>query len=124
MCPYQSVLEWIPRGRSSLARFVRDRIHQGGRPMQRRIIPGVLLLLSTFLATGSMTDAQSSLPLNAIKLPAGFKIELYASNVPDARSMTLGDQGTLFVGSRQAGKVYAVTGAAGATQVRVIARGL
>jgi len=92
--------------------------------MRRRIIPGVLLLLCTFLATGSLTDAQSSLPLNTIKLPAGFKIELYASNIPDARSMTLGDQGTLFVGSRQAGNVYAVTGAAGATQVHIIASGL
>jgi glucose/arabinose dehydrogenase len=40
-------------------------------------------------------------------MPPGFKISLYA-RVPGARSMTLGDQGILFVGTRDVGKVYAV----------------
>src|SRR5205823_14584061 len=76
------------------------------------------------LASAGSTTAQAALPLNSIRLPAGFKIELYASNIPNARSMALGDNGTLFVGSRSAGKVYAVTGSPGSTQVRVIASGL
>jgi len=84
----------------------------------------MLLLMAVCLPAQQITHAQANLLLNGITLPAGFKIEVYANNVPDARSMTLGDQGTLFVGSRQAGKVYAITGTAGATQVHVIASGL
>jgi len=50
----------------------------------------------------------SGLPLNQIKLPPGFEISIYASNVPNARSMTLSPNGTLFVGTRNAGNVYAI----------------
>lgn len=44
----------------------------------------------------------------AISLPPGFRIGLYAANVPNARSMVLGPDGTLFVGTRDAGSLYAV----------------
>lgn len=46
--------------------------------------------------------------LDKIKLPPGFKIDLYADHVPNARSMVLSPAGTLFVGSRDKGRVYAV----------------
>lgn len=52
--------------------------------------------------------ASQSLPLHTIKLPPGFKIELYASGVNNARSMVRSPNGTLFVGTRRAGNVYAV----------------
>lgn len=45
--------------------------------------------------------------LNEIKLPQGFKIDIYADNVDNARSMTLSDNGVLFVGTRES-RVYAV----------------
>src|SRR5262249_26107459 len=50
----------------------------------------------------------SALPLEKIKLSPGFSISIYARDVPDARSMTLSPNGTLFVGTRQTGKIYAV----------------
>ncbi len=46
--------------------------------------------------------------LESIKLPPGFSIDYYAQDVENARSMTLSPNGTLFVGSRGAGKVYAI----------------
>lgn len=49
-----------------------------------------------------------ALPLKKLKLPAGFEIEVYASDVKNARQMALGDKGTVFVGSRGAGLVHAV----------------
>jgi len=55
----------------------------------------------------------ADLPLDQIKLPAGFSITLYAGEVPGARSMALGDNGTLFVGSQRPGTVYAVRDADG-----------
>ena len=46
--------------------------------------------------------------LKKIQLPPGFKIEVYASDVTNARSMTLSPGGTLFVGTRDEGSVYAL----------------
>ena len=45
--------------------------------------------------------------LDDIRLPPGFSIEVYA-DVPKARSLALGDRGTLFVSTRKARSVYAV----------------
>ncbi len=46
--------------------------------------------------------------LESIKLPPGFRISLFAEGVKNARSMALSPGGTLFVGSRNAGAVYAM----------------
>lgn len=48
------------------------------------------------------------LPLDKIKLPAGFKITTYAEGITNARSMALSPDGTLFVGTRDEGSVYAL----------------
>ena len=45
--------------------------------------------------------------LDDIRLPPGFVIEEYA-DVPKARSLALGDKGTLFVSTRRGRSVYAV----------------
>ena len=45
-----------------------------------------------------------------INLPDGFQIEVLTDQVPGARSMALGDKGTLFVSTMREGKVYAVSG--------------
>ncbi len=67
------------------------------------------------------------LPLSELKLPPGFKIEIYADDVPGARSMALGPTGVLFVGTRDEGKVYAVvpkTGESKADHTIVLLSGL
>jgi glucose/arabinose dehydrogenase len=46
--------------------------------------------------------------LEAITLPPGFRIDVYATGVPNARQLALGSDGTVFVGSRSAGSVYAL----------------
>jgi glucose/arabinose dehydrogenase len=51
--------------------------------------------------------------LAKIKLPPGFKIEIYAADLPNARSMELSPSGVLFVGTRDAGNVYAVKDTSG-----------
>ncbi|WP_106146517.1 PQQ-dependent sugar dehydrogenase [Flagellimonas meridianipacifica] len=50
----------------------------------------------------------SELPLNRLKLLNGFKIEVYADKVDGARSMAMGNNGTLFVGTRNDKTVYAI----------------
>jgi glucose/arabinose dehydrogenase len=69
-----------------------------------------LLLLSIVIAPTQIIAAiqlQPELPLGNIQLPPGFEIEIYADDVPGARSMALGYEGTLFVGTRQ-NTVYAL----------------
>lgn len=87
--------------------------------MSRRFIPSVLALLLI------ACNAWAALPLERIKLPPGFQIALFADHVDGARSMALGDNGTLFVGTMGAGKVYAIRhDGTKATQVTTIASGL
>lgn len=77
-----------------------------------------VLLFETVLA---------DVPLNQLELPPGFSIEIYAEGVENARQMALGDGGTVFVGSRKAGKLWALTDADGdqrAETVRLIDKGL
>ena len=66
-----------------------------------------IALFFALLASASAPAQSNALPLESIKLPPGFTIELLA-RVENARGMALGARGTLFVGSMQAGKVYAV----------------
>ncbi len=53
-------------------------------------------------------EEDSEIHLDRINLPEGFTIELYAENVMNARSMDLSPSGTLFVGTRGDGRVYAL----------------
>jgi glucose/arabinose dehydrogenase len=48
------------------------------------------------------------LPIEKLKLPPGFQVDVYAANVKNARSMVLSPNGTLFVGTRKEGSVYAI----------------
>ena len=63
-----------------------------------------------------------ALPLEKIKLPPGFVIELWAE-VPNARGLALGKNGTVFSGSSSEGKVYAITESAGKREVKTLAVG-
>jgi glucose/arabinose dehydrogenase len=56
--------------------------------------------------SGSGGEAEKNLKL--IRLPPGFSISLFAAAVPGARSLARGSKGTVFVGSRGEGKVYAL----------------
>ena len=64
------------------------------------------------------------IPLARTKLPPGFKVELWAEGLPNARSLTLGKKGTVFVGTRLVGNVYAVVDRGGTRDVKTIAKGL
>lgn len=55
----------------------------------------------------AITEYAKTLPLDKIKMPAGFAIEVYAE-VSNARSMAMSPEGTLYVGNRNGDKVYAV----------------
>lgn len=78
---------------------------------------GLLILVMKFarrlltLCLLVLPACANALPLDSIKLPPGFTIELWA-RVDNAREMALGGTdekgGVLYVGSRGAGRVHAV----------------
>ena len=69
--------------------------------------------------------APDKLPVDKLKAAKGFKVEVYASGMPNARSLALGDKGTVFVGSRLQDKVYAIIDKGGGKrEVKIIASGL
>lgn len=97
------------------------------RAASRVVRAGSIAMVAT-CAFGSMAFASNATDkvLANVKLPPGFKLEVYADNVPSARSMALGTEGTLFVGTRRT-QVYAISGKPGSgakPTVRVIAEKL
>lgn len=81
------------------------------------IVPGVRAANEAFKAKS----------LSYIRTPKDLRIQIFASEVPGARSMALGDDGTLFVGTRDEGKVYALKDLDGdgvSDQMQVILEGL
>lgn len=80
------------------------------------------LLIFFCLLTTLPVAAQTELDLSAIKLPAGFSIEIWADDVPNARSLALGDNGTVFAATRRDGRVYAVIPGANPTVITLAER--
>lgn len=74
------------------------------------LFPLVLLVASACGATPAPGNGnpESDPLLSRIQLPEGFRIGIYARGVRNARAMAMGPGGTLFVGSRRAGNLYAV----------------
>lgn len=68
------------------------------------LIPLLLLKLScAFAEPDNHRDV-----LKQLHVPDGFTLSIYAANVPNARSLALGDDGVVFAGTGSAGKVYAL----------------
>jgi len=69
------------------------------------------ILLALFLINPCLAFALQNSHQNIIKqlyVPAGFTLSIFADNLPNARSLALGDNGTVFVGTGSEGSVYAV----------------
>ena len=66
----------------------------------------ILIVIIAISANPSCSTNVSNTQL--LKVPPGFKIELFATGLENARTLVLGDQGTIFVGTRSAGKIYAI----------------
>ncbi len=88
-------------------------------------IANIAFFLAMFFSPAN-TDKLSD-KLKTIKLPSGFHIDIYASNIKGARSLAIGQNSTIFVGSRSEGKVYALQDSNGDFRAKrrfVVASGL
>ena len=72
-----------------------------------------------------LTGRQASeLAVHQLKVPPGFKVEVWVDGVPEARSLALGDSGTVFVGNRNLKDVYAIVDRGGKREVKKVLKGL
>ena len=76
--------------------------------LKNHLLPAAVFSFLTFFMTVYQYTAADSVPLEKIKLPEGFMINIFAIGLKEPRSMTMSPGGTLFVGTRKTGRVYAV----------------
>ncbi len=87
----------------------------------------ILAIIAALLMACGSKAGEMDKKLAQINLPPGFAISVYAEGVENARQLTLGDRGTVFAGSLQAGKVRALADTDGdyvADRVYLIDHGL
>jgi glucose/arabinose dehydrogenase len=87
----------------------------------------ILFLLVQSFGCGAQNNDNPEIKLETIRLPENFRIEVWADQVPNARSLAMGDDGLIFVGNRQGDKVYALKDTDGdgkADQKHVLAENL
>jgi glucose/arabinose dehydrogenase len=85
-----------------------------------------IAIFALFAAVPAYASPATDKVIANVRLPPGFKLELYTDQLPAARSMVLGPAGLLFVGTRS-GELYGVFGDPAKRQrpaVRVLARKL
>ena len=81
------------------------------------------MIVRWFLLLTTLLLPSAALALEDITLPPGFSIEEYA-DVPNARSLALGERGTVFVSNRKGRSVYAVIPENGGTRTVRLTRGM
>jgi glucose/arabinose dehydrogenase len=74
--------------------------------------------------TPPIATAPDKLPVGRIRLPAGFRAEVWSHGHAGGRTMVAGDKGTIFMGTRIIGRVYAITDKGAAREVRTVIGGL
>jgi len=59
---------------------------------------------------GKNTETPASeIPVNKLRVPKGFKVEIWSTGTPGGRAMARGDKGKIYMGTRGIGRVYEVT---------------
>ncbi|HEU5297023.1 MAG TPA: PQQ-dependent sugar dehydrogenase [Burkholderiaceae bacterium] len=70
---------------------------------------------------GRMTaTAAADIPIANLKLPPGFKAEIWATGLVGGRSMVRGDSGKIYMGTRAIGRVYEITDNGSTRSSRVV----
>ncbi|MEM8909623.1 MAG: sorbosone dehydrogenase family protein, partial [Bacteroidota bacterium] len=82
--------------------------------MKKYLLPCLLLVcfackqINPPKAKAQEKMTKEGLPLDRVQLPPGFKIEIFADNLKNARSIVRSPEGTIYVGTRNEGNVYAI----------------
>ena len=79
-------------------------------PAWKQGMPDAMATSTLAPLPGKLTATKAAdVPINRIKLPPGFKVEVWADSVPGSRAIAQGDGGKYYVGTRPLGRVYEIT---------------
>jgi glucose/arabinose dehydrogenase len=97
-------------GLSALAAGVMAQAAPAPQPAWKQGMPANMADSKLAPLAGKMTVTPAAeIPVQNIKLPPGFKAEIWATGMPGARAMAMGDNGKIYIGTRAIGRVYEVT---------------
>ena len=108
-----------PQTKPPSAKEVEQRKEKGGYFPERMKNPN----LSGHAGKMTVTPA-SEIPLDRIKVPKGFKVELWAHGMPGVRMMARGTKGTIWAGTRTIGRVYEIKDKGATREHRILAEKL
>ena len=116
--------------KANLAKIIRDGVPDKGMPSWSAVLKeadidalaGHLAVYAQMAPAGRHGVSQvTPIPdLSGFKLPKGFHISVYADGVPAARALAVSESGIVYVGSRAAGKVYALVPSADRATASVV----
>jgi glucose/arabinose dehydrogenase len=75
------------------------------------IVPVLLFIYASCEPKNKALDENDDPQLTKLKVPEGFTVSFFAKDVDNARSLAIGDKGTVFVGNRKGKNVYALVDA-------------
>src|SRR5262249_39194554 len=78
----------------------------------------------TVFPTPPIATPLEKLPIDKLKLPNGFKAEVWSYGHAGGRTMVMGPKGTMFMGTRLIGRVYAITEKDGKREGKTLGSGL
>jgi glucose/arabinose dehydrogenase len=108
-----------PQSKPPSEKAVKARTASGGYKPERMKNPNLAP------HAGRMTVTQpSDIPLDKIRVPKGFQVELWAHGMPGVRMMTRGSKGTIWAGTRIIGRVYEIKDQGGVRTHRILAEKL
>ena len=108
-----------PQTNPPSAKEVEQRKSKGGYSPERMKNPN----LSGHAGRMTVTPP-SDIPVDKIKVPNGFKVELWAHGMPGVRMMARGSKGTIWAGTRIIGRVYEIKDKGGVREHRILAQKL
>lgn len=90
-------------------------------PAWKQGMPAAMANSTLAPLAGKLTVTPAAdIPIDKIKLPPGFKAEIWATGLPGGRAMARGDDGKIYVGTRGLGRVYEVSDNGGQRSVRTV----
>lgn len=75
------------------------------------VLPCLLIAYTSCEPKNKALEKKDDPQLSKLKVPEGFKVSFFAKDVDNARSLAIGDNGTVFVGNRKGKSVYALVDA-------------
>lgn len=97
-------------GLSALAAGVMAQAAPAPQPAWKQGMPANMADSKLAPLAGKMTVTPAAeIPVQNIKLPPGFKAEIWATGMPGARAMAMADDGKIYIGTRAIGRVYEAT---------------